>query len=251
MAVSKYNTRLVETIDETSPKKGSDILTRTFRLKLTNNEKIDFLTGQYFVAEYKGMKNSYSMSSAPGAKTLDFTIQLTKKGEDGQIVIGKTTKILSEASVGDQFMIQGPVGKMVFGSEYTGNLVLFAGGIGITPFMSFIRHIIGCNLKNKVNLFYSIRCRQENIAFYNEIDDLSRRFPDRLRCYFTLTQVDDGYTWKHHVGRIDADVVRNRSFDWQNSLFYICGSRQFVTGLRDMLIAIGVEKDKIRHENFY
>jgi glycine betaine catabolism B len=251
MAVNKYNARLVETIDETSPKKGSDILTRTFRLKAANNENIEFLPGQYFVMEYKGIKNSYSVSSAPGAKTLDFTIQLTKKGEDGQIVIGKTTKILSEASLGDSFIIQGPVGKMVLDSGYTGNLVLLAGGIGITPFMSFIRHIIGCNLKNKVNLFYSIRCRQENIAFYNELTDLSRKFLDRFRCHFTLTQVDDSYTWKHHVGRIGADVIKNSSFDWQNSLYYICGSRQFVTGLKEMLIGMGIEKDKIRHENFY
>ena len=57
--------------------------------------------------------------------------------------------------------------------------------------------------------------------------------------------------WPRRPGRIDAALIANAT--WPSALAptcYVCGPTSFVESATDLLIASGIERDKIRTERF-
>jgi dihydroorotate dehydrogenase electron transfer subunit len=82
------------------------------------------------------------------------------------LVVGKVTGLLSASQVGDTLECWGPLGNgfpEITGADHIG---LVAGGIGQTPFLAYVRHLLGTRAYagiianqscNRVSLFYGVR----------------------------------------------------------------------------------------------
>ena len=82
------------------------------------------------------------------------------------LVVGKMTKLLAQAAVGDSVEIWGPLGNGFPPPRSSEHVALVAGGIGQTPFLAHIRELLGTRgyagqprrrFANKVSLYYGVR----------------------------------------------------------------------------------------------
>jgi ferredoxin-NADP reductase len=92
-------------------------------------------------------------------------------------------------------------------------VLLLAGGFGIVPFRSMLRHCIAVKSTVAVRLLYSARS-QGDVIYYDELPRLAPY--DELDIRFGLTREwPDG--WRGHRGRIDNQLLAQVSGPLLNS----------------------------------
>jgi predicted ferric reductase len=119
------------------------------------NEKYPYKYGQFAFMKinrppFKGVPHPFSISGGQGDQ-LSFTIK----------ALGDFTELLhKELHVEDEIYLTKPYGHMTF-EDYGDKQVWIAGGIGITPFLSYLRNKE--NLKQDITLYYSVKSKEEAV----------------------------------------------------------------------------------------
>jgi ferredoxin-NADP reductase len=183
---------------------------------------------------------SLSIASAPHEKDLMVAMRMRDTG---------FKRIAGALPIGAPFLMEGPYGNLILHRDVGRPAVFLAGGIGITPFRSMIRHATEVGSAHKIFLFYSIR-RLEEAAFLKElreIEELNLRF----KFIPTITR-PDGISdhWRGELGHITEPMLMSWLPDFQVPIFYIAGPPGMVAGMREMLGVAGVSDDDIRAEEF-
>lgn len=190
-------------------------------------------------AEPPTQKHTFSLVSAPYQDDLCITTRM----RDSEF---KHT--LGALQAGASFKFSGPYGKLTLPVETTRPIVLIAGGIGITPFMSIVQHATHEKLAHKLLLLYSNR-RPEDAAFLSTLQTLARHNPN-FHMLATMTDAQ-GATWSGMTAHLDAKTIENATNTLNNPIYYLVGAPGMVEALTDALRGLGVDDDDIRSEGFY
>src|SRR5689334_17519556 len=81
-------------------------------------------------------------------------------------------RVLRMASPDIEVSLEGPMGSFTLHNNSAKPAVFLAGGIGITPFSSIIRHAANARLPHQLYLFYANR-RPEDAPFLNVLNELA------------------------------------------------------------------------------
>lgn len=186
-------------------------------------------------------QRSYSIASAPEDHSLVLTVE---RLEDGEV----SSYLFDVLRPGDQLELRGPIGGYFVWRESDGGpLLLLAGGSGVVPFRSMLRHHAAAASTVPVRLLYS--SRSFGALIYR--DELARLGASpHVDVFYTLTR-EWPEDWKGHRRRIDQKLLREVS--WQpgeRPLVYICGPTTFVEMAADLLVAMGHEPGRIKTERF-
>lgn len=189
---------------------------------------------------------SYSITSAPTDETeLELVIQRLRDGE-------VSSYFHDVAVVGDVIEIRGPFTEhFVWRPERDGTALLVAGGSGVAPFVSMIRHRATVPAAPSMTLLYSSRTLDE-VIYHDELRR-QRSTQAGLRLVLALTRdVRAEATTADYVRRIDAAMVRNvlAGFAEPPQSCYVCGNNGFVGAAVDALRSGGVRSDHIRTERY-
>ena len=215
---------------------------KSFRLALPT-PMFSFLPGQW-VDLYIHDPNAgeliggFSITSSPLHQ--DYIDLAIKKIPDGQASV----YLHERARVGDVVTIDGGYGDFYFREGMSQALALIAGGIGVTPLMSMIRHVHEAQLDVDLTLLYSAATPSE-FVFYEELQEIAAHRAD-IRCQFTVTQ-PGGDAWEGRVGRIDAAWLQAQAIA-PNALYYLCGPRGFAEDMEILLTQLGVGAPQIHRE---
>jgi ferredoxin-NADP reductase len=186
-------------------------------------------------------QRSYSIASAPEDDALVLTVE---RLEDGEV----SPYLFDELRVGDRLELRGPIGGyFVWRAEDGGPLLLLAGGSGIVPFRSMLRHHTANRSSVPARLLYSSRSYGD-LIYRNELARLDAS--PYIDVLYTLTREwpDD---WKGHRRRIDEELLREISWPpAERPLIYVCGPTAFVERAADAMVAIGHEPLRIKTERF-
>ena len=160
-------------------------------------------------------------------------------------------RALGALPIGAQASIDGPFGSLTLHSKVERPAVFIAGGIGITPFMSMLRHAAGSASRQKLVLLYSNR-EPGHAAFLGELEQLARVLP----CFHMVATVTgkrgkSPVGWTGETGRINESVVRRATEGLVDPVFYVAGPPAMVASMRDELGDAGIYSDDIRSEEFY
>src|SRR3989344_6788227 len=138
---------------------------------------VDWLPGQYYYftlpklnyPDARGATRHITISSSPTeGKLLRLTTRIRQ--ESGY------KKTLDTLAIGDVIEGEGPNGTLILDENEKGKSHIFlAGGIGITPFRSFIKYNIDKNLKIPMYLIYSNSVPGE-IVFKKELDTWAQNY---------------------------------------------------------------------------
>ena len=97
--------------------------------------------------------------------------------------------------------------------------MLIAGGVGITPLISMLRHGVAADPNRPITLLYSARGRRE-LAFRDELVWLARRHP-HVRVVGTVTE--PGADWQDRSGASTRSLIAEYVPDAAHSVFLMCG----------------------------
>ena len=188
-------------------------------------------------------ERSYSIASPPEEHE---RIMLTiERLDDGEV----SPYLADELRVGDAVEFRGPIGGyFVWDTNMGGPLLLIAGGSGIVPLMSMLRHRNAVNSTVPTRLLYSSRSFDE-IIYRDELSVLAGNGTG-VDVSYTLTRMQPA-NWTGYRRRVDNDLLREVAWtSGQSPLAYICGPTQFVEIVAQGLLLLGYEPERIKTERF-
>lgn len=159
-------------------------------------------------------------------------------------------RVLKEAPVGTTVRISEPSGELILHEDAARPAVFLAGGIGITPFLSIIRHATHRALPHSMHLFYS-NWRPEVAAFLPELQDMQRTNPN-YRLIATMTEAEkSAQAWPGERGIITRELLERHLADLMEPIYYLAGPPAMTIAMVDMLADLGIDDDAIKSEEFY
>ncbi len=180
------------------------------------------------------VRKPYSIASSPedaAAGTLDL---LVKPGS------------LGGARCGAVLAVDGPLGRLRFPRRVAErHVLLVAGGTGIAPIRSMLRHAVASGYDGRLTLVYSARSDRD-FPFLAEFRRLARA--GRLRLSLTASR-RAARAWRGGRGRIDLDRLRALVPD-PVTLCFVCGPSALVRDMAPLLRRLGVASRRIRVEKW-
>jgi ferredoxin-NADP reductase len=182
-------------------------------------------------------QRSYSIASAPEDEHLLLTVE---RLDDGEV----SPYLVDELRPGDELELRGPIGGyFVWEASTGGPLLLVAGGSGVVPFRSMLRHRAAVESPVPARLLYSSRSLDEVI--YR--DELEASGAD---VRFTLTR-EQPEGWTGYARRIDSELLAEVAWPTEERpLVYVCGPTAFVEVAAESLVALGHDPSRIKTERF-
>ena len=184
----------------------------------------------------------YSIASSPEDATryrwLEFLLKVEPDGRWGPHLDGLRR--------GMPLTIQGPIGAFVFPARPRERQFLFvAGGTGIAPLRSMIRHAFHSGQPGRLHLLYSARTPLD-FAYLSELRTYVRQA--RLDLSLTATrEVPD--RWRSERGRITSDRLA-ALIETPATLCFVCGPAAMVYEVPRMLLDLGIDRKRIRIEEW-
>lgn len=237
-----YTARLAEIIEETPTVK---------RLLLdVPDQGFSYKPGQWidFYVRIDGVQNvaGFSLTSSPEAH--DGRIELAVKHSPHPV----TNWLHRTARVGDSFEISTGMGPVFYDRRIGDEIVLIAGGIGITPLMSMFRTVRDHWREARATVLYSDNDPQE-FAYGAEIRAACAA-DQRLRAHFTLTgPVAEVPDWVPHRGRIDRAWLQGLLAQGQLpelAHYFLCGPQPMLGAVGAELRELGVPRACIHYEEW-
>ncbi len=187
-------------------------------------------------------QRSYSIASAPEDGGLALTVERLADGEVSPYLV-------DELMPGDPLELRGPVGGW-FAWELSdgGPLWLVAGGSGLVPLMSMLRHRRASASQIPARLLVSAR-RSEELLYRAELDRLAGE-DDAPQLFVTLTRArPEG--WTGYARRVDAAMLEEAGFPpAARPLVFVCGPTRFVENAAEALVALGHDPARVKTERF-
>lgn len=225
----------------------------TLRLVDASGAPITFRAGQFFtlLVEVDGrvFRRAYSASSAPGAGR---GVELTIRRVPGGLV---SNHLVDGAEPGQVLRMLGPAGSFL-PPEALDELVLVAGGSGITPIASIVRdQLARSGERTRLHVLYGHRSA-ELAAFASELAALAAAHPRRLS--LRLVFEEPGGELEHTIGRLDRATVRSSleasgllgTREGSKRAYMLCGPLGMMNEARAALGEAGVDPARVLEERF-
>jgi ferredoxin-NADP reductase len=186
-------------------------------------------------------QRSYSIGSAPEDGHLLLTVE---RLDDGEV----SPYLVEELRGGDKLELRGPIGGyFVWEQSDGGPLFLVAGGSGVVPLRSMLRHHAAIDSDVPVRLLYSARAL-DDVIYREELTRLGDR--DGVGVRYTLTR-DRPAGWSGYRRRVDREMLGEVAWPVaERPLVYVCGPTSFVEVVSSTLVELGHEPRRIRTERF-
>jgi len=189
-------------------------------------------------------QRSYSIASEPERQgEIDITVE---RIEDGEV----STYLHDVLVSGDRIEARGPIGGyFVWEAAMASDpLMLIAGGSGVVPLMSMIRHRAAAKSNLPTRLLYSSRNR-DDVIYYDELETL-RANGNGLEVFHTLTRAQPA-GWTGYTRRIDEAMLKEVVAPLGKSVqVFICGPTLMVESAANALVKLGIPPAQVRTERF-
>jgi CDP-4-dehydro-6-deoxyglucose reductase len=204
--------------------------------KFTIPEGFSFEPGQYvsMILDKEGerIRRPYSIASVPNKDYFELCIKIMPESI--------SSKVVDSLKVGDKVNFIGPLGsfKVNSGSK---DIVFVSTGIGITPFRSMINYLLKNGFDKKITLIEGYKY-QDDVLFDDEFKDLEEKY-DNFDYYKILSREGDE---KGHVQElVEENIDKLKSAD-----FYLCGLKEIVNSMKELLLEKGILKEDIYFEDY-
>jgi ferredoxin-NADP reductase len=185
-------------------------------------------------------ERSYSIASAPG-EPLAITVQ---RLDDGEV----SAYLTDEVRPGDQLELRGPIGGYFVWDGGQRPMLLVAGGSGIVPLRSILRHRARTGSATPARLLYSVRSLPD-VIYSGELGG----YAGDVAITYALTRTAPP-GWTGHRGRVDAALLEDIAWPGGpahgDPIAYVCGPTAFVETVADGLTKLGYPAHQVKTERF-
>lgn len=212
-------------------------------LKLPQNERLQFLAGQYIDILLKdGRRRGFSLANAPHD---DAFLQLHVRHVPGGQFSGYVFGEMKEKAL---LRFEGPLGTF-FLREDDGErpIILVAGGTGFAPMKGILEHAFHVGLKRPIHLYWGARARVD--LYLHELALSWERDHPNFRYTPVLSQARPEDHWTGRTGYVHAAVAEDhrdlRAYD-----VYASGPPQMVEAAKAAFAAQGLDPDRLFYDSF-
>ncbi len=215
---------------------SADARSFVFDLPQSLRDAFRYRPGQFLTlrvpCEKATVQRCYSLSSAPG---IDAAPKITVK----RVREGRASNWMCDyVQPGDELEVMAPAG--VFSPRsLDDDLLLFAGGSGITPVLSILKSALVSG-RGMLTLIYANR-DERSVIFGDELRQLAQRHPGRLRVIHWLDSVQ-GVPQQRHL----EELAR----PWSTQECFICGPTPFMESALAAVLALGLARARVHVERF-
>jgi ferredoxin-NADP reductase len=207
---------------------------KTFRFTL--DAPTGHRAGQHYVVRLTApdgytASRSYSVASAPdGSAEFELTVERLRDGEVSMF-------LHDVVEVGDELEVRGPIGGY-FVWDGADPAVLLGGGSGVVPLMAMLRLARATDRDALVHLVVSARSLAD-LYYAAELPG-----PDATVVY--TREAPPSST--RPAGRLTAADVTPHLRD--DATVYVCGSTPFTDAVGDLVVDLGIRRERVRVERF-
>lgn len=191
----------------------------------------------------------FTLSSSPSDETLRMTIKKS----------GEFTSSIPDIEPGTPIQCSGPYGQFCKDIATNKEVVMIAGGVGITPFLSVLRQFRETAADNEVTLFWANKTPADAFAA-KELEEFTRHL--KLSVVHVYSRVaPEGQTAapvftdnrpgkiSHEYGRLNQAIFL-RHLTSPDASFYLCGPPAMQQTVLEELSRYGVDPGKVDKEAF-
>jgi Na+-transporting NADH:ubiquinone oxidoreductase subunit F len=220
---------------------------KELRIRLIEPAEMEFVAGQYIQLEAPAygdnpepVYRAYSMSSPPSSTdVLELIIRLVPGGIC-------TTWVFTMLKEGDEVSFNGPYGDFRL-TDTDREMVWVAGGSGMAPFWSMVRHMKEAGQARPCTYFFGAVGKRD-LFFVEELEHLAREL-DWFRFVPALSGPASEDGWGGERGMI-TEVVDRHLPDGSQVEAYLCGSPGMVDAADALLRRKGVSEDRTFYDKF-
>ena len=215
----------------------------------------DYLPGQYislrvYVPELGLMQpRQYSLSDAPGQGRLRISVK--REGGAGGAPAGSVSNLLhTRVQEGDVLDLAPPQGDFTLRAEQATPVVLLSGGVGLTPMVSMLNHLVARDDGRQIRFVHA--CRDSSVhAMKTHINSVAQARPNvrKVVYYENVGAGDQPGRDYDYAGRMDLQAIRDVAV-LPDADYYLCGPLPFMNAQRKSLSELGVASDRIHAEVF-
>lgn len=187
---------------------------------------------------------TYTLSTAPSDSA--YRISVKRDGVVSQF-------LHDNFQVGDVIKARAPQGHFIIDAQEKRPVVMLAAGVGITPFISMLRHLAFEGKRTRgyrpAWLFQAARNIEER-AFDQEIEALLKEAAGQFRFVRTLSETDDPQNGQKGIqARLSTDILK-AVLPFNDYDFYLCGPTSFMASLYEGLRDMNIPDHRIFFESF-
>jgi ferredoxin-NADP reductase/predicted pyridoxine 5'-phosphate oxidase superfamily flavin-nucleotide-binding protein len=188
---------------------------------------------------------TYTLSVAPS----DHVYRISVK-RDGLV----SQRLHDGINVGDVIEARAPAGEFTIDAAEERPAVLLAGGIGVTPMLAMLRHVVYEGLRTqkvRPTVLVQAAHSKKDRTFGTELDELEKSAGGAVRVIRVLGDVTDAEEGADYdaAGRIDMALL-SRFMPIGDYDFYLCGPSGFMQSIYDFLRALNIADNRIHAEAF-
>ncbi|MGW8887430.1 2Fe-2S iron-sulfur cluster-binding protein [Streptomyces sp. NPDC055749] len=221
--------KVTEVVTETA-----DARSLVLRPEAGSEERFGYLPGQFLTLRVPGgAARCYSLASSPHTGE---PMKVTVKRVPGGLGSGW---VCDEVSAGDELEVLPPAGTFTPGS-LDQDLLLVAGGSGITPVLSIAKSVLASG-QGRLAVFYANR-DEGSVIFRDELWGLTEEHPDRLLVVHWLETLQ---------GLPTAALLASALAPYAGRETYLCGPGPLMDAAEQALRSAGASGRLIHREKFF
>jgi len=182
----------------------------------------------------------FSMANAPGKESID--ILVSPKGNF-------TKRMINEISVNKKIWLKLPYGTFNFRGSSGKDVILIAGGTGISPFISFLEDLQESKDEYRsINLFYGVR-NQDLIIFGKNLETYQqkiRNFKYRLFC----ENINNESALSMEHGILPVRELVDQTITYTDPVYYLSGPKLMIECFEKELKDKSIRPDRIFYDKW-
>jgi NAD(P)H-flavin reductase len=213
------------------------------RFELVDPPRFAFKAGQFVtVPVAEGVLRSYSIASPPEDPAwLKLAVDVQPGGPGSQFFSGLVA--------GQDVKFQGPYGAFVVRDDAHAHLLFVGTGTGVAPLRSMILDLEKRGLGDRrVTLFFGVRFA-DDLMYHDEFLAFAARHPDTFTYIPTLSRAE-GTDWPGETGRVTGVIPRLLK-DVEGTTAYLCGSKEMLKEVTEILVGLGMDRKQVKKEQFW
>jgi len=183
----------------------------------------------------------YSLSTTPNGK--HYRISVKREGT-GDIKGVMSNYLHDHLNVGDEIEAMPPAGDFVFQDKQT-PVVLISGGVGLTPMQAILDTLAKQQYNHPVSYLHACT-HQGQHSFKEHVNSLKGQLNLSVHTWYEQAKSEEEGVTK---GMMKLDAIKD-SLPLTDGEFYLCGPVGFMMFVKQQLLTLGVEADRIHYELF-
>jgi len=213
------------------------------RLELVDPPRFHYKAGQFITVPVADQTlRSYSIASPPDDPTALVVAVDIQPGGPG-------SRYFAALKPGDDIKFQGPYGAFVVRDDAMPHLLFIGTGTGIAPLRSMILDLEARGQGARpMTLFFGVRYA-DDFMYHDEFLGMAERHPGTFT-YIPSISRPEGSAWPGETGRVTRIIPRLLT-SIEGKTAYLCGSKEMLKDVTEILVGMGMDKKQIKREQFW